>query len=143
MKIIVGSRAFFESFNDFTPHDNDYVLFENNPSLYKEFAHIRGREEDTFAYRHMSKDEFLNYELEHCKKLPMAIGKLLVPELCKYLGITIDDLKKFQFAIDAIDNKHEYEKIIYYSYLENNDFYLTSEQLNNAYNNYKSKKEGN
>ena len=73
----------------------------------------------------MSKDEFLEYELEHCKKAKMAVGKLLVPELVKYMNITIDDLKKFKFAIDEIQENHSYEKIIYDAYIKNNDFILT------------------
>ena len=47
----------------------------------------------------------------------MAVGKLLVPELVKYMNITIDDLKKFKFAIDEIQEKHSYEKIIYDAYM--------------------------
>ena len=85
----------------------------------------------------MSTDEFLEYELEHCKKAKMAVGKLLVPELVKYMNITIDDLKKFKFAIDEIQEKHSYEKIIYDSYIKNNDFVLTQEQRDKAYQEYK------
>ena len=36
-----------------------------------------------------------------------------------------------------MDNNHAYEKIIYDSYIENNDFYLTESQLNRAYKEYK------
>ena len=85
----------------------------------------------------MTKDEFLEYELEHCKKAKMAVGKLLVPELVKYMNITIGDLKKFKFAIDEIQEKHSYEKIIYDAYIKNNDFILTYEQRDKAYQEYK------
>ena len=85
----------------------------------------------------MSKDEFLEYELEHCKKAKMVVGKLLVPELVKYINITIDDLKKCKFAIDEIQEKHSYEKIIYDAYIKNNDFILTQEQRDKAYQEYK------
>lgn len=137
MKILVGSKAFFSNYKDFNPHDNDYVLFENNPILYKTFAHIRGKSEDVFAYKIMSKEEFIEYELKHCKDAKMAIGKLLVPELAKYMNLTIEDLKKFKFAIDEIGEKHNYEKIIYNSYIKNNDFILTQEQRDLAYQEYK------
>lgn len=137
MKILIGSSVFFKEYNDFNPHDIDYVLFEDHPLLYKIFAHINTKTEDVFAYKQMSKDEFLQYELEHCKKAKMAVGKLLVPELVKYMNITIDDLKKFKFAIDEIPEKHSYEKIIYDAYIKNNDFILTREQRDKAYQEYK------
>lgn len=137
MKILIGSSVFFKEYSDFNPHDIDYVLFEEQPQLYKIFAHINTKTEDVFAYKQMSKDEFLEYELEHCKKAKMAVGKLLVPELVKYMNITIDDLKKFKFAIDEIPEKHSYEKIIYDAYIKNNDFILTREQRDKAYQEYK------
>ena len=137
MKILIGSSVFFKEYSDFNPHDIDYVLFEDHPQLYKIFAHINTKSEDVFAYKQMSKDEFLEYELEHCKKAKMAVGKLLVPELVKYMNITIDDLKKFKFAIDEIQEKHNYEKIIYDAYIKNNDFILTQEQRDKAYQEYK------
>ena len=138
MKIKIGSKAFFECFDDFCSHDTDYVLIEDNPLLYKDFAHIRTRDnQDIFAYRNMSKQEFLQFELEHCKKAKMAVGKFLVPELIHYFNITIDELKKFEFAINEIDDKHSYEKVIFYSYLENDSFILSNEQLNKAYKEYK------
>ena len=137
MKILIGSSVFFNEYNDFIPHDIDYVLFEEHPQLYKTFAHIKTKTEDVFAYKQMSKDEFLQYELEHCKKAKMAVGKLLVPELVKYMNITIDDLKKFKFAIDEIQEKHSYEKIIYDAFIKNNDFILTQEQRDKAYQEYK------
>ena len=87
MKILIGSSVFFKEYSDFNPHDIDYVLFEERPQLYKIFAHINTKTEDVFAYKQMSKDEFLEYELEHCKKAKMAVGKLLVPELVKYMNI--------------------------------------------------------
>ena len=132
MKILIGSSVFFKEYSDFNPHDIDYVLFEERPQLYKIFAHINTKSEDIFAYKQMSKDEFLQYELEHCKKAKMAVGKLLVPELVKYMNITI-----FKFAIDEIQEKHSYEKIIYDAYIKNNDFILTQEQRDKAYQEYK------
>ena len=137
MKILIGSSVFFNEYNDFIPHDIDYVLFEEHPQLYKTFAYIKTKTEDIFAYKQMSKDEFLQYELKHCKKAKMAVGKLLVPELVKYMNITIDDLKKFKFAIDEIQEKHSYEKIIYDAFIKNNDFILTQEQRDKAYQEYK------
>lgn len=141
MKFKIGSEAFFSDIEGFEPHDHDRVLFEDNPILYKTFAYIKGKTEEVFAYKIMTKEEFLEFELEHCKKLPMAVGKLLVPEIADYFGITIDELKQFQFAIDAIDERHTYEKIIYDSYMKNKKFKLTKKQRQKAYDEYlKNKK---
>ena len=137
MKILIGSSVFFKEYSDFNPHDIDYVLFEDCPQLYKTFAHINTKTEDVFAYKQMSKDEFLQYELEHCKKAKMAVGKLLVPELVKYMNITIDDLKKYKIAIDEIQEKKKKKKIIYDAFIKNNDFILTQEQRDKAYQEYK------
>ena len=67
----------------------------------------------------------------------MAVGKLLVPEVCNYMGITLEELKQFEFAFENIDDKHKYEKIIFDSYIKNNSFTLTKEQRDLAYKEYK------
>ena len=138
-KIIIGSNVFFKNYDNFSSHDVDYIIFEENPTQYKNFMHINlmSKGSDTFYYRDMSKEEFIEYELNHCKKLPMAAGKFLIPELCKYKGITIEDLKQFEFAFNNIDDKHNYEKIIYQSYIKNCDFVLTDKQRDEAYRVYK------
>jgi len=38
-------------------------------------------------------------------KLPMAIGKFLIPEFCKELSFTISDLQKLRPLIDNLDEK--------------------------------------
>ena len=143
-KIVIGSNTFFKDYVDYTSHDVDYIVFEENPKQYKNFMHInlRCKGSDTF-YRDMSKEEFTEYELKHCSKVPMAAGKLLVPELCEYKNITIEDLKRFQLAFDSMDNKHKYEQIIYQSYLENNSFTLTNDQRDKAYKEYKKLRKNN
>ena len=88
----------------------------------------------------MSADEFVNYMLT--TKTPMEIGKFLIPEIVNYLGFTIEHLKQLQPIMDKIDKKHLYEKIIYDSYIQNNDFYLTQEQLDAAYFEYKRERSG-
>ena len=55
----------------------------------------------------------------------------------KELGITIEDLKRLEPLLECLDEKHKYERIIYFSYIENNDFYLTETQLDQAYKIYK------
>ena len=89
---------------------------------------------DVFFYRNLDKQGFIKDCLN--SNLPMKAGKFLVPEFAKYLGLTIEDLKILKPVIANIDDKHEYEKVIYDSYIENNDFYLTEEQRLSAYTLY-------
>ena len=46
-------------------------------------------------------------------------------------------MKKLQSLIDKLDDKHKYEKIIFDSYIANNKFILTDNQLEESYNKYK------
>ena len=136
-RILIGSQVFFSNYEDYSPHDYDYVEFVENPTFFNTFCNIRGKKTDIFMYKNMTKEEFLEYELKHSEKLPMAAGKFLIPELCKYKGITLEDLKLFESAFNNIDEKHKYEKIIYDAYFKNNGFWLTKEQRDLAYQIYK------
>lgn len=82
----------------------------------------------------MSPEEFITVTL-HCSAI--TLGKFLVPEFNKEIGFTISHLKQLKPLVDKLDNKHLYEKVIYDSYILNNDFYLTEDQLMQAYNEYK------
>ena len=66
----------------------------------------------------------------------MAVGKFLIPEFCREIGFTIEDLPKVRPLIDALDPRHRYEEIIYDSYMENGSFTLTEEQRMRAYKAY-------
>lgn len=70
----------------------------------------------------------------------MQLGKFLIPTFIEAIGFTIEDLKKLQPLADNLDVKHKYEKVIYYSYIENGEFKLTDEQLQKAYLEYKNNK---
>ena len=137
MRFKVGSTYFFNCYPDFIPSDIDEIEFEENPKLYKNFMQFRknDRSRCLFKWRKMPIDEFIEYTLN--SRLPMEIGKFLVPEIAEYLGCTIDHLKRLKPVIERIDEKHLYEKIIYDSYIKNNGFYLTNEQLDEAYLEYK------
>ena len=127
MRFKVGSTYFFKDYPSFISKDIDEVEFEENPKLYKYFMQFRKNDGSRclFKWKKMSADEFVKYMLN--TKTPMEIGKFLVPEVANYLGFTIEHLKQLQPVIDKLDNKHKYEKIIYDSYIENNDFYMTQE----------------
>lgn len=127
MRFKVGSTYFFKDYPSFISKDIDEVEFEENPKLYKYFMQFRKTDGSRclFKWKKMSADEFVKYMLN--TKTPMEIGKFLVPEVANYLGFTIEHLKQLQPVIDKLDNKHKYEKIIYDSYIENDDFYMTQE----------------
>lgn len=133
--MIVGSKAFFSKYKDFNPKDTDYLSLVDSGDIFSNFmqAHCNGF--CCFEYVRKPKDEMINDALE--SKLGMNIGKFLVPEFIKELGITIEDLKRLEPLLEHLDEKHEYERIIYLSYIENNDFYLTETQLDQAYKIYK------
>lgn len=132
----VGSQYFFSSFHDFMGMDVDEVEFEEKPKLYRDFMQFRKRDKSKclFLWRKMTPDEFVEYTLR--SKLPMEIGKFLVPEVAEYLGFTIEHLKRLAPVVDRLDEKHMYEKVIYDSYVENGAFFLTEEQRNKAYQVY-------
>lgn len=66
----------------------------------------------------------------------MEIGKFLVPEFIHEFNLTINDLKRLYPLVIKLDDRHKYEEVIYNSYIENNDFNLTNEQIKEAYKIY-------
>ena len=139
-RIPIGSQAFFSEYEDYKSHDRDFVEFQDEPETFRKFMIARENGDEIFYYKTMTKEEFIEFELTHIVRIPMAAGKFLVPELVQFLGITIEDLKLFEDAFNRIDEKHLYEKKIYDFYVENGDFTLTQEQRNEAYQIYKEKR---
>lgn len=139
----VGSTYFFSEYPDFHPSDIDEVEFEEHPRLYKNVMQFRKKDGSRcyYKWRKMSADEFVEYTLN--SKLPMEIGKFLIPEVNDYLGFTFDHLKKLSSVAERLDDRHAYEKIIYDSYMQNNGFYLTQEQRDRAYIEYKKRRVNN
>lgn len=134
-KIVVGSKCFFEGIEGFIPHDDDYLELVDNPEDFK-YKKIYHGKFCLFKWKRMNADEYIDYML-NISTLPMEVGKFLVPEFVNNIGFTIEHLKKLEPVINNIDEKHNYEKIIFDSYIENNDFVLTEEQKLKAYNEYK------
>jgi hypothetical protein len=85
----------------------------------------------------MAKEELIALHGENVSGI--LLGKFLVPDFAKEIDLTIEDLKCLSHLLEKLDEKHTYEKIIFNSYLENGDFYLTDEQRNRAYEEYKKK----
>lgn len=142
-KILTGSSVFFQSYSDFNPKDVDYIILVENPKHFKNMLQLRSnvKNEDIFIWRKMPVDEFIQVTLD--QNLPMSICKFLTPEFNEKIGFSIEDLPKLQTLVDKLDKRHEYLKIIYEAYMENNKFVLTDMQREIAYNNYKTNRNDN
>ena len=138
MAFKMGSSYFFDKFPDYKVKDLDELnimdIFVNSTNS----LILRKGITDIFFYRDMNKDDFIDDTLG--TDLKMKAGKFLIKEFTDYIGFTIEDLKMMGPLFESIDEKHSYEKIIYDSYIKNNGFYLTDEQLNAAYVEYKRKR---
>lgn len=135
---IIGSRVFFDGIEEFIPKDNDELCIMDEFPFRSNTANLHIKGKDVFLCRNINKEEFIKDALD-CN-IPMRIGRFLVPSFAEYIGLTIEDLQKLQSLIDNIDEKHEYERIIYNSYIKNNGFFLTDEQRNEAFKEYKNKR---
>lgn len=133
--MIVGSRAFFKSIEGFKSKDIDILELVDNSTNFKVSRQFKFKDKCVFQWKRMSADEFIRVTLE--RNFPMEVGKFLVPDFINEIGISIHDMVRLKPLIDSLDDKHKYEKIIYDSYLLNNGFYLTEEQIKEAYKIYK------
>lgn len=134
-KILMGSKYFFSCYPDFESKDTDEIEIVDNAG-FKYCRHINGKNRCLFQLRRCaSKEEYIDWS---CKStVGMLIGKFLVPEFCAEIGFTVEDLPKVATLLDKLDYKHQYERIIYNSYIENGSFTLTDEQRDRAYKSYR------
>jgi hypothetical protein len=135
MKILVGSTYFFKQYSDFHSKDIDYVELVDNPIEFNYNKHIYENNVCLFKWRRMSADKFVEYSLT--KGPSMQIGKFLVKEFNEEIQFSIEHLKRLQPLIERLDDKHNYQKIIFHAYIDNNSFTLTDEQREEAYKMYK------
>lgn len=135
-KILIGSAYFFSCYPDFHSKDIDEIeIVETN--TFQNMRQLTGRGKCLFQLRKKNnKQDYIDYALK--QNLGMAIGKFLVPEFCNIINFRIEDLPCLQPLIDILDDKHQYEKIIYTAYLQNKAFTLTDEQREEAYKSYKT-----
>ena len=130
----VGSSVFFQESKDI-----DYLIIMDSfiPGKLKMKAQIGN--DDIFMYKpDVTKEEFVQELVT--SGVNMKAGKFLVPDFCKHIGFTIEDLKKLKPYFYNMDDKHKYEKLIYDAYLENNDFVLTDKQRDSAYQEYRKER---
>lgn len=131
-KIQVGSNVFFNKFKDYEPHDFDYVCKLDKPLFGKQIFTIKNNKLDYILIYWENKEDLINQINE-----PIQAGKFLVPEFVEYIGFTIDDLIKLKQWFYKLDKKHHYQLLIFNSYINNNGFFLTEEQLQKIYTEYK------
>ena len=137
--MLIGSKYFFNKYPDFVGTDTDELKIVDTTE-FKQMRQITGQGKCLFLMkRHGSKQDYIDWALK--SKIGMVVGKFLVPEFCKEIGFTVTDLPKLQPLIEKLDDKHKYDEIIFYSYLENGDFVLTDEQRDRAYLSYVQSRE--
>ena len=135
---IVGSNAFFAGMEGFSPKDNDRLILVDDasecglPIITHSEMRLKGN--CYFFYKRLPKDEMINNCIK--SKDPIVVGKFLVPSVARDLGLTIDDLRRLEDTVSSLNEAHTYEKVIFYAYLENNNFILTDEQRKEAFRIY-------
>ena len=132
--MLVGSNVFFKDIEGFTSKDIDILELVDNPTGFKNVRHFKFKNKCVFQWRKMPINELIDITLS--RNLPMEIGKFLVPEFIKEFNLSINDLKRLYPLVIKLDDRHKYEEVIYNSYIENNDFNLTNEQIKEAYKIY-------
>lgn len=135
-EFVVGSRYFFKDIVGFSSKDTDILIVEKEPTEYKTFMQISGKNKCIFKWRFMPMHLFLHYAFM-LENTPMNVGKFLNKEFAKYIGLDIKHLARLKPIFKKLDEKHLYEKVIFESYIKNNGFYLTEEQRLRAYEEYK------
>ena len=94
-RFLVGSNVFFRGwFDDFVSKDVDTVILEDNPNGYENVRQFHLKDRCIFQWRRMEKDEFIDLSLE--RGLGMELGKFLVPEFARELGMDINDLERLR-----------------------------------------------
>lgn len=135
-KIKCGSSVFFNKFDDYTLKDVDWIVLVDKIPKDNPMWRVKIKDDDLMIFKiGTTKQQYVDMVFN--TKVSLKFGKFLVPEFVKYIGFKIDELKQFEDIVNNLDDNHKYQKIIYDSYLENNSFTLTDEQLNKAYAEYK------
>lgn len=137
MKTIkIGSCVFFKNMPNYISKDVDEMAIQDKwlPKGIN-VLNFKKDKKDVFLWSPLTKEQFIEDTL-NCK-VPMRVGKFIVPEFCEYIGFEIKDYELLKPIFDKLDDKHKYEKVIMESYIENNSFTLTEDQLNKAYEVYK------
>ena len=135
----MGSSYFFNKYDDFNSKDYDDLCIMDTFIFSGNVMNAKIGGNDVFMFRNMPKQGFIDDLLS--SGVNMKAGKFLIPEFNEYIGFTIDDLKSIIHIFNEMDEKHSYEKIIADAYIKNDGFYLTDDQRDLAYKEYKRTRE--
>lgn len=139
-KILVGSTYFFSGYyDDFESKDKDYAIIVKKGNGYRYWKELHSNDTCIFEIVKMSPKEMIERIIKVGE--PLMIGKFLVPEFNSEYGFKFEDLYRLNILVNKLDDKHEYEKVIYNAYLKNKSFRLTKTQRNAAYKAYKKARE--
>lgn len=141
-RFIAGSFYFFKDMPGYELHDVDYIVISDE--MFLDYHHVYmidgGIGKDYFYWKKNTPEWHVNSLLDN-KAFALDIARVLIPAVAKELAFTIEHLKQVKPVLDKLEEqvgpKYNYYKIIYDSYIENNDFILTDEQRLLAYNSYK------
>lgn len=133
-QFLVGSRTFFNNYEDFIPHDTDILEFDD--SLKEIWTGSTKDNITIIKWKYSNANKIIDCLL-NCPVITLKCGMLLTPKVIKYTGMTFELLPQLQPLIDKLDDRHKYIEVIYNAYLENGKFELTKEQLDSAYEEYK------
>lgn len=136
IKILVGSRAFFDGMKGFKSKDRDFLVLVEQPQgfTWRREQSVRGV--CTFEYKKDTPAAMIAKTLEVGD--PLLIGKFLVPEVAKAIGATVDDILPLESLLPKLDDKHQYEAVIFNAIKANGAFTLTKEQRQEAFKAYQS-----
>lgn len=136
-RITTGSRAFFSGIKGFNPKDNDIVILVEPAQVpFKWMRQSSNGSTDIFEIVRRPKEELIDHAVKAAQ--PMAIARFLTPAFAREIGLTPSYLPQLKPMRDRLDKKHEYLGIIYDAYIAQNDFVLSDEQRDAAYESYKA-----
>lgn len=137
-KILVGSRAFFGCYDDFTSKDQDFLELVPNPTTFKWRYEQSLRGVCTFRYKKEPAAIMVQRTVENGDA--QLVGKFLIPEVATAIGATVEDILPLEVLLPKLDKRHKYIAVIFEAVKQNNSFELTNEQRDEAYEVYKQSK---
>lgn len=129
----IGSNYYFSVIKGFESSHNDDLVYNNDMIDVKIKQELLDRL-NVYNYNFKDCKDYLDYVKESKADFKMCF--ILHNHFRNAYGVTIDDLKSIIDAFDTLSDKYQYHKIIANYFIQNGDFFLTKEQLFEAYKSY-------